>query len=352
MTMPGASEELLHQLRRIYEDAEESLLRSIARRLSRGIDREGWDSRKLNEIRQVRREVEREMASVARNRPNVVDAVDDAYRNGSNGTVRNLQEIGAENIRTEFGQTHRRAVARLTEEATNLIDDAHAQARSRAPQAYGRIVREASAQAATGTRTRLQAAQSALNRFSDQGITSFVDKAGRRTDIASYVEMATRTTLGQAQVQGTIDRFQENNRDLVIVSVSPESCPICSPHEGRVYSLSGRHQTYPPLQEARGAGLFHANCVHTVGAFVPGLSREVKAEKDPQQAQRYREREKQRYNERNIRKYKKREAAAMTDDAAEKARRRRRAWQAENRRHVERTGRRRKYERESITTAR
>jgi len=66
----------------------------------------------------------------------------------------------------------------------------------------------------------------------------------------------------------------------------------------------------------------------------------------------YQERQQQRYNERQIRKWKRREVAAMTDDEAKKAKGYIRKWQGKQRKLLEGTGRYRKYERESITQAR
>ncbi|MFE2530325.1 phage minor capsid protein [Streptomyces sp. NPDC059371] len=47
--------------------------------------------------------------------------------------------------------------------------------------------------------TRRQAIQTAVQRLTDRGITSFVDRSGRAWSMPSYAEMATRTAVGRAQ---------------------------------------------------------------------------------------------------------------------------------------------------------
>jgi len=71
-------------------------------------------------------------------------------------------------------------------------------------------------------------------------------------------------------------------------------------------------------------------------------------------AEGYEIRQKQRYIERQIRKWKRREAVALDEDARQAARRKVQAWQAEQRRHLAMAGRefKRDYARESITRAR
>ncbi|MCX4975012.1 phage minor capsid protein [Streptomyces sp. NBC_00620] len=45
--------------------------------------------------------------------------------------------------------------------------------------------------------------QRAMERFSDLGFRTFVDKSGRVWQMTSYAEMATRTSVGRAAVGGT-----------------------------------------------------------------------------------------------------------------------------------------------------
>lgn len=107
-----------------------------------------------------------------------------------------------------------------------------------------------------------------------RGITSFVDKAGRKWNLSSYCAMATRTTGRQAQVAAALTA---DDWDLWQISKIGSTCPLCSVYEGRVYSKSGTDPDYPPLAMAFGkidtAGSndlsntwlnIHPNCLHSL----------------------------------------------------------------------------------------
>jgi hypothetical protein len=182
--------------------------------------------------------------------------------------------------------------------------------------------REAALEARTGTiagraATRLRAAQAALDRLAGDGITGFVDTAGRRWQLASYTEMATRTITTQAALNATLDRLADHGIDLVRVTDAPGECVRCRPWEGRVLSVSGRTAGYPSLVEATAGGLFHPNCRHQVTAYLPGITRPLERTADPAGDQ---ARQRTRALERRVRAWRRREAVALTPEAKVRAR--------------------------------
>ncbi|MGH9251720.1 MAG: phage minor capsid protein, partial [Acidimicrobiales bacterium] len=105
-------------------------------------------------------------------------------------------------------------------------------------------------------------------------------------------------------------------RDLVIVSDAPEECPLCRPWEGKVLSTTGStpagavvggRTVAGTLDRARGEGLFHPNCRHSVGAWVPGITMGPPGPSSDPEGNRLRNR--QRALERNVRAAKRRLAA-------------------------------------------
>ena len=158
--------------------------------------------------------------------------------------------------------------------------------------------------------------------------------------------MATRSTTGQAAIEGAIQRLQDNDYDLVIVSFHADSCPLCGPWEGQILSISGKSDQYPSLDEAIADGLFHPNCGHSLGAYIPGLTERPTQEQlgkgDFEEAQQ------QRKLERDIRRWKQREAVAITDEEKKKAAAKVREKQAALREFVDTTGRNRQRDRERI----
>lgn len=83
-----------------------------------------------------------------------------------------------------------------------------------------------------------------------EGITAFVDKAGRHWSLHTYGSMVSRTTSRQAEVLSVLTADPE--QDLYRISVNGTTCALCAPYEGRVYSKSGTSPDYPPLSDAFG----------------------------------------------------------------------------------------------------
>ena len=83
-----------------------------------------------------------------------------------------------------------------------------------------------------------------------EGITAFVDKAGRRWSLHTYGAMVCRTTSRQAEVLSVLTADPE--QDLYQISSHGSTCAICAPLEGRVYSKSGTDPDFPPLAAAFG----------------------------------------------------------------------------------------------------
>ena len=118
------------------------------------------------------------------------------------------------------------------------------------PDVYRRVgleqvaLRQATGQ---GVYKQLPAFVEALRR---EGVTAFVDKAGRRWSLHTYCSMVSRTTSRQAEVLSVLTADPE--QDLYRISSHGTTCALCAPYEGRVYSKSGTNPDYPPLSDAFG----------------------------------------------------------------------------------------------------
>ncbi|MEV4053028.1 phage minor capsid protein [Amycolatopsis sp. NPDC049688] len=200
----------------------------------------------------------------------------------------------------------------------------------------------------TGRETRLRTAQRAWEELLARGITGFVDKAGRRWELASYVEMASRTGTAQAAVQGNLDRLASAGINLVVVSDAPQECKRCRPWEGKVLARTGpgardvrvQHGTQDrtvtvhvagSVLEAVEAGLLHPNCRHSLSAYLPGVTRLPTDTADPDGDL---ARQKLRALERKVRKDKLQAAAALDPAARRVFEAKVRATQAEIRDHL------------------
>ena len=113
-----------------------------------------------------------------------------------------------------------------------------------------------------------------------EGITAFIDKAGRHWSLHTYGSMVLRTTSRQAEVLSVL--AQDPEQDLYKISAHGTTCPLCTPLEGRVYSRSGTDPDFPPLAAAFGKVdptgpdtlanswlNIHPNCLHVLIAWTP-----------------------------------------------------------------------------------
>jgi hypothetical protein len=401
---PALAENLAREVTGYYAEAERLMLERIARNLAKGIAGPEWAQAKLAQMRVYQAQTERLIADLAKQTESgVKTALTEAYERGGLAAVEELTALrpagsvtkaeiaaaiekenaariaweeaiergaGARNVRqrelaykrAKAAYAHARhmplwappsveplaglrAIEALTQEATGNLLATHPRILRSTMDVYRSVIAETSEQVLLGTQTRLQAAQAALDRFAQKGITGFIDKAGRGWTLESYAEMAMRTSAGRAAVQGHADRLTANGLDLVIVSDAPRECPLCRPHEGKVYSLSGLDPQYPPLEEARAEGLFHVNCRHSISAYQPGVTPPMGDVADPEG---YRATEQLRYLERKVRESKRLEAAAMDETARLKAMRRKRDYQAKIRAHVASTSAKRQPHRERL----
>lgn len=348
--MPGVSPEgglpAAKVMADLYGDAVSRLLTLVAERLARGITTPGWAEQKLTEALGLRQDAAR-----------VVRALDDAAPTQVTRAVVDAYGAGARAVGGQVVATNTGAVAALADDLAGTVKATHLGMLRTTEDVYQRVVADVVGQAVTGTATRRQVAAQALDRFAAQGITRYVDAAGRSWQVESYVEMATRTATGRAHMQGGIDRWTEQGRDFVIVSEAPEECEKCRPYEGLVLTLTGRdplpgelgegHRYGGSLRQAMSRGLFHPNCRHNLDAYT-ALSRPIRPSPDPQGA---RDRATQRRLERDIRSAKQRLAAVEPlgdPDTTAKAKALLAARQARMRGFIAETGRRRQSHREQL----
>lgn len=223
-------------------------------------------------------------------------------------------------------------------------------------QLYDEILKRMAARPPRNEADRLRVAQEALNDFKRRGITAFVDKGGRRWNIVSYVEMATRAAANQASAEAYLNEVAKAGHDVVRMTTAPNCSPQCLPFQGRLLTISGKTRgTYggepivASLAEALAHGYRHPGCRHTLIAWFPGDPAPEIPEQGPND---YANSQKLRRLEREVRQAKRDLAAAATPEAKAAAHRDIRAAQARIRKHVAETGQKRAPEREHDRYAR
>lgn len=378
---PADGEDLARAIGAIYADAEQGLLSILAKALAEGIESPRWAELKLAAIGDVRRAVQDVTDALQHDANGAIGrAILEAYDRGQESAIADLGAL--DEGRRGFVRRHlpgAHPADRLAHAAVAEQQPAH-RAILRAPlDIYRSVVARVSGNTTLGTLTRRQTAQRALDQFAQRGITSFTDTRGRRWEMAAYAEMAVRSATGRAALAGHLDTLTALGEQLVIVSTAPLRCPLCARWEGEVLAINGQAGPHtlrlphaiqptglraafrPPetvvvhvagsLVEARGAGLMHPNCRHTISVYLPGVTRRPEEPPHPQGAT-YADTQRQRYYERQVRAWKRRAAASMDDGARRQANARVRAYQGRIRELVADKGLTRKSHREQINRAR
>ena len=223
------------------------------------------------------------------------------------------------------------------------------------------FLNEAAGNVASGTETRTQALRRAIQRISEEGLTGFYDKAGRSWSPEAYVNMDIRTTVHNVAIQSVKNRMEDYNTQVFQVSAHAGARPLCYPYQGKLYSWdnsageielgNGRTMKYEPLNSTsygQPAGLFGINCGHFPIPIIPGVSiphAQDFVQPKEQNDKQYAESQEQRALERKIRAAKR--AVEMGDDSPE-AKQRVKDAQRDMRDFINRTGRTRRPDRESL----
>lgn len=170
------------------------------------------------------------------------------------------------------------------------------------------------------------AIRNAVRNLSKQGIGAVKYPSGHTDTIEAAVRRATVTGVNQTCIQLQLARAEEMGCDLVETTAHGGARPEHAVWQGRVFSLSGKHDKYPDFYKSTGygtgAGLGGWNCRHSFSPFFEGISNAAysKSELKDYEAKKYRfngvkmteyeASQKQRYIERQKRRWK-RENAAM-----------------------------------------
>ncbi|WP_219470835.1 phage minor capsid protein [Nonomuraea rhizosphaerae] len=340
-----------------YAEAEEHLFEVVAKAVAKSGSAPQQASARLAEVKALGLQAEKvlkELESFAAQA--LEEGVTKAWQDGF---VRASQEL--ERLGEDKGISPGKGLAQLLKEALGLLPALTTGALRQVNDIYRQVIAETTPLALTGAVTREQATTRALQKFAAKGIT-FFDGKNRTWSISSYAEMAARTAMARAANEGHLQTLRENGRDLVMVSRAPYTCPLCDPWEGKVLTQAGAAgdrqeknvltgeiiavHVAGTVAQARAAGLQHPNCKHTFGVYLPGLT---KPAPKPAAKGTYEDTQQQRYLERQIRAWKRRAAAAPPGSAEKKAAEQHtKAFQAQMKEHLDKTGLLRQRNRERV----
>ena len=373
-----------------YLDCIDRLIVNIAKHLGTGkaFRTAGWETRKLAELGQLTQENARIINEETRRVPEEIrkaldevskialadieraireaiakGAIEEAPADSVQNLLRDLSGQAVEDanlvntVMLQSGQSaYLQAVNNMVIWENQLLDAAAAQ----------KTLNDAATAVTIGTETRRQALQKAISQMADKGIYGFVDRAGRHWSPEAYMNMDIRTTVHNAAIQSIRVRQEDYGSDIFQVSSHAGARPLCYPYQGKFYSWgsgsgtftdgAGVQHAYAPLDSTsygQAAGLFGINCGHYPMPQIPNVTfpQDKKIESKAENDRLYQESQEQRALERRIRDAKRKQAAfqaAGLPEAADRQRALVRRRQAAMREFIAKTGRARRYDRESI----
>lgn len=376
-----------------YLDAVDALIINIARHLggATAIRTASWEVAKLSEMGKLSEENAKIINEAVKRVPDEIrKALDEASADALETlekaikeaiAVGRIEETPADTVQAMLQELAQQAVEQANLVNTVMLDSCQsaytmavtntvqwinqAMSAEQVGAAQG-ILNAATTAVEVGSETRLQALRRAISQMADNGIYGFVDRAGRHWSPEAYINMDIRTTVHNAAIQSVRNRQQEYGSEIFQVSTHPGARPLCYPYQGKYYTWGteggtftdgdGNRHEYRPISSTsygQAAGLFGINCGHYPMPQIPGVTipQDKRRQGKEVNDKLYQESQEQRALERSIRDAKRKQAAfkaAGLDDAAADMGNTIADRQAAMREFINRTGRTRRYDRESI----
>ena len=297
---------------RVYEACVDELLINLAKHFSlASIGKTGsweYEVMMLSKLGAIRKETAEIITKrVANNEPMIVEAVKTAMLDALEEVEPDLRKAARAGLLQDAPvgvidgiQNQLRAYSRQARNQLNLVNtvmlEGTAEAYRKGVYAAVDIVKQMeSAQdilnvqtgkVITGVATPQQALRAAVKAMADNGITGFVDHAGRKWSAEAYVRMDIKTTVANAANQAVMDRNASYGNDIVWPRVNATARPGCYPWQGQLISMSNNERdvpdgngkmrhVYPVSKTTYGQpdGIWGINCHHgPMNVFIPGLS--------------------------------------------------------------------------------
>ena len=357
---------LSEPIEKVYSDTVDALLVNMAKHFNSGysLSTQEWEIRKLAELGQLNRESIDIIARLTGQNPELVQtALENAVYAATRDIEPQLKEavkgghidppsadnvIASESVSQALKAYDKQALDKLNLVNTTMLESTLAQYRriiintvniEEQMRRSQEILNSAAGEVVTGAVSRREALRQAVEQMRKEGITGYVDRAGRRWSPEAYVNMDIRTTVHNTAIEAVKLRQEDYGVEIFRVSRHSGARPLCYPYQGRYFSWNntsgtftdgeGKRHRYSPLSSTsygKPAGLFGINCGHHPITVIPGVSipRDRTEQDKGTNDKAYAESQEQRRLEREIRYARQREAMcdAMGDiEGSERAKR-------------------------------
>ena len=367
MLSPRYLDGLGDELADIYAQLEADILADMARRLAKlGKITEAtkWQAEMLAQTGALKKDVNRIIKKYDPKIQREIKAVyNDAMVKNARANNRIFEEALGHSVSDSNAQAMLAGIAKTHSDLSRLtLTTAYTTEQQFVQQANASYM-----QTASGAMSYDAAMKSACDNLAVQGISGVQYRNGRpvRLSIEAAVRMNILTGVNQTAAAVTTANCEELGCDLVETSAHIGARPEHEAWQGKVFSLSGTSDKYPPFSVCglgEVTGICGINCKHSYYPYFEGTERHYSTEEldemaaqtvtyDGQEMTRYEGEEKLRYMERNVRKYKRRaivQEAGGVDSTA--ARAKIGEWQERARNFTKQTGIARDTAREFVGT--
>lgn len=348
-------EDVLHlseTIENVYIKIVDALLINMAKHFKgdKALPLNEWELKKLSELGQLNKESVAIIAKLAGSNPELVESVlNDAALLATRDVEEDLKKgvklgkvkppsganvLASASIVNALKAFEEQSIDKLNLVNTTMLKSTLEQFRKvitntanieRQMQAVQDVLNTQTGKVITGVSSRTEALRQALSQIHKEGITGFIDKAGRKWTPEAYVNMDIRTTVHNTAIESVKIRQEDYGVDIFRVSRHSGARPLCYPYQGRYFSWNNssgtfydgegkQHRYYPISSTSYGkpAGLFGINCGHHPITIIPGVSipRDRDVENKEENDKIYKISQEQRKLEREIR-YSKQKAAML-----------------------------------------
>ena len=342
-----------------FQDIEMELIKSMKRNMKRHIGEEfqedinwsQWQAEMLNGLAQYKYEnADKLQGYYSTINDEIEETIRQAYQLGESEQeielLKAIQEgfkadktgIGTNAMQGSFFKVNKEKLNSLIKATTEDMSKAENAILRMTDDVYRQTIFKAQMFYNSGASTLWKAVDMATKDFLSAGINCIQYKNGARVNIASYAEMALRTSNKRANLMGSANKRMEYGIHTVKITSHNSACPMCIQWQGKVYiddvygagtKEESRKSGYPLLSEAVKGGMFHPNCKNGCSTYYEGINqppKEPTKEEIEEMTRRYNLEQRQRECERNIRKYKRLENGCIDADNIAKYADKRRQW--------------------------
>ncbi len=333
--------ELENAISRIYSDIETSLVRRICRwlRMNPGgtLDPEDWRLRKLSGLGVMQVDIRNLLVEEsAQNEAKIIEAVSKAVETNSNSDLKLYQAILEYKkqdkgvvLKIAASDMQKARIDAVIKNARKALNMTNTLALEASQQCFLDSVNSAYLRVMEGAYTLDDAVWYASKALARKGLTIATYNGPTSTNISmdAAVRRNVVTSVAQATAEMSKGMAQDLGLDLVQTSAHVGARPQHQAWQGKVFSLSGKSQKYPPLsapQEQGGTGygtaegLCGCNCRHHFFPYAEGFSpTDYGMDVSPAENEEiYQASQRQRHLERSIRSWKR--TAMVAEDAGRK----------------------------------